>query len=270
MTQKTVVITGAGTGLGAKIAKYFTDKNWHVIATVFNEQEKNKAEQNPNINAYPVNLANYDEIETFCKTIFAKDIQINALINNAGMGLRSPIELATKDRIDLIVNVNYLAIVHLIRLFIPHFRKHNDGTFVNISSIAGLVNLPMGSYYHSTKQAIESFTECSQYELGKFGIKTRTVQFGALPTNFSKNASLDKFPQEYQSMIDKINATLNKNRTKKDNTKMVVSGIYRATTDPKVKFKQYSLGMDPKFMKNAHRFLGKSLFTRLVKSNLKW
>jgi short-subunit dehydrogenase len=270
MAKKTVVITGAGTGLGAKIAKHFTEKDWDVIATVFNEKEKIEAEQNPNVTAYPVNLANYDEIETFCETIFSKDIQINALINNAGMGLRSPIELATKDRIDLIVKVNYLAIVYLMKAFIPHFRKYNDGTFVNISSIAGLVNLPMGSYYHSTKQAIESFTECSQYELGKFGIKTRTVQFGALPTNFSKNASLADFPEEYQSMINKINATLNKNRTKKDNTEMVVAGIFKATTDPKVKFKQYSLGMDPKFMKNAHRFLGKNLFTRLVKSNLKW
>ena len=270
MAKKTVVITGAGTGLGAKIAKHFTSKNWHVIATVFNEAEKIEAEKNPAITAYPVNLAHYEEIEKFCQTIFAKEQQIHALINNAGMGLRSPIELASKDRIDLIVKVNYLAIVYLMKAFIPHFRKYNEGTFVNISSIAGLVNLPMGSYYHSTKQAIESFTECSQYELGKFGIKTRTIQFGALPTNFSKNASLDNFPTEYQTMIDKINATLTKNRTKKDNTQMVVAGIYRATTDPKVKFKQYSLGMDPKFMKNAHRFLGKTLFSKLVKWNLKW
>jgi len=267
---KTVVITGAGSGLGAKVAQYFTAKKWQVIATVFNEAEKEKAEENPLIKAYVLNLANYDEITAFCTTLFNEYDQIDALINNAGMGLRSPIELASKERIDLIVNVNYLAIVHLMRLFIPHFKKHNNGTFVNISSIAGLVNLPMGSYYHSTKQAIESFTECSQYELGKFGIKTRTVQFGALPTNFSKNASLADFPPAYQTMIDKINAKLTKNRTKKNHTEMVVSGIYKATTDPKIQFKRYSLGTDPKFMTLIHRILGYKLFAKLVKMNLKW
>ncbi len=267
---KTIVITGAGTGLGAKLAQNFTAKGWQVIATVFNEAEKQKAETNPNIKAYPVNLAYYEEIDAFCTTIMAQYPQIDALINNAGMGLRSPIELASKERIDLIVNVNYLAIVHLMRLFIPHFRKYNNGTFVNISSIAGLVNLPMGSYYHSTKQAIESFTACSQYELGKFGIKTRTVQFGALPTNFSKNASIDDFPDEYQKMIDKINAKLTKNRTKKDNTQMVVDGIYKAVVDPQVTFKQYSIGFDPKFMKIIHRLLGHKLFRKMVLWNLKW
>lgn len=269
MIQKTIVITGAGSGLGAKIAHYFTEKKWQVIATVFNEEEKTQAAKNPNIKAYVLNLANYNEITAFCETVLAT-YKIDALINNAGMGLRSPIELASKERIDLIVNVNYLAVVHLMRLFIPHFRKNKGGTFVNISSIAGLVNLPMGSYYHSTKQAIESFTECSQYELGKFGIKTRTVQFGALPTNFSANASIANFPPEYQSMIDKINAKLTKNRTKKDNTQLVIAGIYKAVTDPKVQFKRYSLGRDPKFMAAIHRILGYKLFTKMVKSNLKW
>jgi short-subunit dehydrogenase len=66
------------------------------------------------------------------------------VINNAGVGYRSFVELAEDDKIDQIVNVNLLGVVKCS--FIPVFRSQNKGHFINISSIAGFINLPLGAF----------------------------------------------------------------------------------------------------------------------------
>jgi len=92
------------------------------------------------------------------KNEILKDYQsVDVVINNAGIGYRSFVELSEDDKIDSIVNVNWLGVVKVCRAFIPHFREQQKGQFINITSIAGLVNLPLGSFYHPTKQAVESF-----------------------------------------------------------------------------------------------------------------
>jgi short-subunit dehydrogenase len=77
------------------------------------------------------------------------------VINNAGVGYRSFVELSKDEEIDNIVGI--FLVVKVSRAFIPVFRKQNTGQFINITSIAGLVNLPLGSFYHSTKHAVEFF-----------------------------------------------------------------------------------------------------------------
>jgi short-subunit dehydrogenase len=104
------------------------------------------------------------------------------VINNAGVGYRF-VELAEDDKIDQIVNVNLLGVVKCAGL-IPVFRSQNK-VILLISSIAGLVNLPFGSFYHATKHGVESFSECMAYELD-FNISVATVQFGNTPSNSKK------------------------------------------------------------------------------------
>jgi short-subunit dehydrogenase len=86
--------------------------------------------------------------------------------------------------IDNIVGINFFLVVKVSRAFIPVFRKQNTGQFINITSIAGLVNLPLGSFYHSTKHAVESFSECMAYELATFNISVATTIWEHTP--FSK------------------------------------------------------------------------------------
>jgi short-subunit dehydrogenase len=104
------------------------------------------------------------------------------VINNAGVGYRSFVELAEDDKIDQIVNVNLLGVVKCAAY--PGISVSNKGHFINISSIAGLVNLPL-SFYHATKHGVESFSECMAYELLDFN-SVATVQFGNTPSNFQK------------------------------------------------------------------------------------
>lgn len=193
---------------------------------------------------------------------------IDVIINNAGIGYRSFVELSEDDKIDSIVRVNWLGVVKVCRAFIPHFREQQKGQFINITSIAGLVNLPLGSFYHPTKQAVESFSECMAYELLDFNISVATVQFGNVPSNFQKNVTkCDKSTiDSYNKMMQSIDGIMNrKTCDNHDLSDAILHKLYKIAENPSRRFKKYAIGFDAKLMKYLRKFLGYRLFDTLIR-----
>jgi short-subunit dehydrogenase len=265
---KTILITGASGGLGKEIALYFANKNWNVIATVIAINEAEVFQNVPNIYCYELNVTSQESIEKAKSAIVANHPTIDAIVNNAGIGYRSFVELSEDQKIDSIVDINWLGVVKMCRAFIPIFRKQGFGQFINITSIAGLVNLPLGSFYHSTKKAVESFSECMSYELMDFNISVCTVQFGNAPTNFQKNVvKCDKTDiQSYNSLMDNITDILNKKTSKNKNlTQDIVEKIYDIAEHPSKKFRRYTIGFDANFMHFLRKLLGYRLFNAVIR-----
>ncbi len=266
--MKNIIITGASGGLGKEIALYFSKNGWNVIATMISIKEVGVFQDIPNIKCYELNVTSQESIE-IAKTAILKDFKsIDLVINNAGVGYRSFVELSEDSKIDAIVNVNWLGVVKVCRAFIPHFREQKKGQFVNISSIAGLVNLPLGSFYHATKQAVESFSECMAYELLDFNISVCTVQFGNAQTNFQNNVekcetiSIDS----YNVMMDSINNIMDEKTN--DNYQLmdaIVENLYKIAENPSKKFRRYSIGFDANLMKYLRKFLGYRLFNIVIR-----
>ncbi|MDD5151489.1 MAG: SDR family NAD(P)-dependent oxidoreductase [Flavobacterium sp.] len=266
--MKNIIITGASGGLGKEIAIHFSKNGWNVIATMICIKEADVFKDIPNIKCYELNVTSQESIEK-AKTAILNDFKsIDLVINNAGVGYRSFVELSEDSKIDAIVNVNWLGVVKVCRAFIPHFREQKKGQFINISSIAGLVNLPLGSFYHATKKAVESFSECMAYELMDFNISVCTVQFGNAPTNFQKNVtkcetiSIDS----YNVMMDSINNIMDeKTNDNHQLTDAIVEKLYKIAENPSRKFRRYSIGFDAHLMKYLRKFLGYKLFNILIR-----
>ena len=222
----------------------------------------------PNVKCYELNVTSSESIENAKNQILKDYKSIDVIINNAGVGYRSFVELSEDTKIDAIVNVNWLGVVKVCRAFIPHFREQNKGQFINITSIAGLVNLPLGSFYHPTKQAVESFSECMAYELLDFNISVATVQFGNIPSNFQKNVTkCDKSKIEsYNSMMQSIDGIMNrKTCDNHDLSEAILQKLYKIAENPSKRFKKYSIGFDANLMKYLRKFLGYRLFDRLIR-----
>jgi NADP-dependent 3-hydroxy acid dehydrogenase YdfG len=268
---KTVLITGACGGLGNKISLYFAKKGWQVIATVHHFDLVEGLNIHPNIKFYALDVISTESIEAAKKEILKDYKTIDVIINNAGKGYRSFVELSTDSETDSIVNVNWLGVVKMCRAFIPLFREQNFGHFINITSVAGLVNLPLGNFYHSTKQAVESFSECMSYELIDFNISVCTVQFGNAPTNFQKNVvkSNPTNNNHYNAMMHKIDAIL-ANKTCKNNDLIdkIVEKLYKISENPKKSFRKYTIGFDANFMKYLRKFLGYRVFNFVIKKKI--
>jgi short-subunit dehydrogenase len=222
----------------------------------------------PNIKCYELNVTSSESIENAKKEILNDYKSIDVIINNAGIGYRSFVELSEDDKINAIVNVNWLGVVKVCRAFIPHFREQLKGQFINITSIAGLVNLPLGSFYHPTKQAVESFSECMAYELLDFNISVATVQFGNVPSNFQKNVSkCDKSAiDSYNNMMESIDGIMNRKTCENhDLCEAILNKLHKIAENPSKRFKKYSIGFDANLMKYLRKFLGYRLFDRLIR-----
>lgn len=266
--MKTILITGASGGLGKLASKHFADKGWNVIATMIHLDFAEDLLGYPNIKCYELDVTSTESIRVAKDKILKEFDAIDVIINNAGLGYRSFVELSEDSEIDTIVNVNFQGVIKVCRAFIPFFRKQNRGQFINITSVAGLVNLPLGNFYHATKKAVESFSECMSYELLDFNISVCTVQFGNAPTNFQKNVmKSDKCKiVSYNEMMSTINNILSKKTNKnKDLTTKIVKKLYSIAENPHKSFRKHTIGFDANFMKYLRRFLGYRLFNKLIK-----
>ena len=269
--MKNVLITGAAGGLGKALALHFAQNGWHVIATMVCLKEGESLMNLPNIKCYLLDVTSTVSIESAKKAILQDFATIDVVINNAGIGYRSFVELSEDDKIDNIVDINWLGVVKVCRAFIPLFREQRNGLFINITSIAGLVNLPLGSFYHSTKKAVESFSECMAYELIDFNVKVCTVQFGNANTNFQKNVTTSKNSQipSYNNLMNTITAILHKKTSKnKDLLPAIIEKIFAVAENPPRRFKRYTIGFDAIFMKLLRSLLGYRLFNWIIRKSV--
>lgn len=266
--MKNVLITGASSGIGMQTALYFAKNGWNVIATVHFEHEVAYFNDIPNTKCYNLDVTNSESIDNAKREILKDFKTIDVIINNAGVGYRSFVELSDDPHIENIVNVNWLGVVKVCRAFIPVFRAQNYGQFINISSIAGLVNLPLGSFYHSTKQAVESFSECMAYELLDFNISIATVQFGSAATNFQKNVKYSEHSsiESYNRLMKKITDLLHKKTAKNiDLTPKIIQKLFSIAENPSKNFKRHTIGFDANLMRALRGFLGYRLFNSIIR-----
>lgn len=266
--MKNVLITGASGGLGTDVSLYFAKNGWNVIATMLSFEHGKQLQSLPNIKCYELDVTDTVSIETAKSKIIADFETIDVIINNAGIGYRSFVELSNDEKINEIININWLGVVKVSRAFIPVFRAQNKGQFINISSIAGLVNLPLGSFYHSTKHAVESFSECIAYELSDFNINVCTVQFGNAPTGFQANVRKCEGTSivSYNLLMSKITDILYKKTNKNKNlTVAITKKLLLIAENPPNNFKRYSIGFDANLMRLLRFTLGYRLFNKVVR-----
>ena len=266
--MKTILVTGASSGIGKATALHFAANGWNVIATMICLDEGRAMQGLPNIHCYLLDVTSTESIQNAKEQILQDFQKIDAIINNAGIGYRSFVELAEDNNLEKIVGINWLGVVKVCRAFIPVFRTQNCGQIINISSIAGLVNLPLGSFYHATKQAVESFSECMAYELIDFNISVCTVQFGNAATNFQSNVtkSAPTAIGSYNKLMDKVTNMLHKKTAKNvDLTPKITHKLLEIAENPNPHFRRYSIGFDANAMKTLRGVLGYRLFNTIIR-----
>lgn len=269
--KKTILITGASGGIGKETTLYFANNNWTVIATMISIELAEDLLTTPNVFCYELDVTSTESIAKAKTYILQKHKKIDVVLNNAGLGYRSFVELSEDNKINNIVNVNWLGAVKVCRAFIPVFREQNFGQFITISSIAGLVNLPLGSFYHATKQAVESFSECMAYELLDFNISVSTVQFGNAPTSFQANVTKCMATEisSYNKLMEKVTAILHKKTKKNTNlTPIITKTLFNIAENPKKNFKRYTIGFDANLMSFLRQFLGYRLFNSVIRKSV--
>ncbi|GAB3768262.1 SDR family oxidoreductase [Spirosoma horti] len=195
MMNKTIILTGASSGIGKAAAKKFAAEGWNVIATMRNPEQEQELTQLPNVLVTRLDVQDPASIDSAIQQGLDRFGKIDAVVNNAGYGQNGVFEAISPEQIQQQFDVNVFGVMNVIRALLPHFRQQKSGLILNISSGAGRYTLPLISLYAASKFALEGFSEALSFELSTLNIIVKIVEPGGTETNFS-NVTREQFAHD--------------------------------------------------------------------------
>lgn len=253
--KKTILITGASSGIGAATAKLFQTQGWNVIATMRKPENETGLTPSDNVLITKLDVLDPGSIQTAVNEGIQKFGRIDVLVNNAGYGAYGILESFTREQIIRQFNTNVIGLLDVTKALLPHFRGNKSGIIINISSIGGKMTFPLGALYHGTKFAVEGISESLNYEVEQFGGKVKIVEPGAIATDFagrSMDFSNDESMAEYQPIVGKILAGMPVFFANASPAGVVADVIYQAATDGTNQLR-YTAGEDAKMIIEQRR-----------------
>lgn len=181
---KVILITGVSSGIGQAAAELFAQRGWQVIGTMRNVEQHQQLLATPNIVLKKLDVTQESSIHELMNWVEQEYGHLDVVVNNAGFGLFGAFETCNEQDIQQQFEVNVFGLMRVTREAIRLMRQQKSGTIIQISSMGGRFAFPFYSMYHSTKFAVEGFTESLMYELQPFGIQVKLVEPGAIKTDF--------------------------------------------------------------------------------------
>jgi short-subunit dehydrogenase len=189
---RTVIITGASSGIGRETAREFAGRRAHLVLASRNRDK---------LEALATELADYPGrrlivptdvtdrlgVEALVRRTMEEFDSLDVLVNNAGVGLFAPIADGSLDNMHHLFNVNFWGAVHCIQAAVPYMRGQGRGHIVNVASVAGKVAAPYMGTYSATKSALTAVSNALRSELAGTGIHVSTVYPGLTETSFQEN-----------------------------------------------------------------------------------
>ncbi len=174
-TNKKILITGAASGIGKLMSSEFAKKGAIVLLVDINEAEADSVArsikaQGGKAHSFLADLGNLESLKKLLSDIHALGIEIDMLINNAGVVFGGEFEKLSLDKHLLTYKINVDGLVSLTHLFFNDLRKSPDAHIVNLASASGMIGLPYGSTYASSKWAVIGFSESLRLEFLERGI----------------------------------------------------------------------------------------------------
>lgn len=176
IADHTTLITGASRGIGKSLAEVCARKRAHLIL-VSRTLPKGLREDLLALGALSVRSFDFDlskksNVDALVSEIKTGKVNVDILINNAGLLTGGLLEEQDPDDIEQMLNVNILALIRLTRLLLPRMLERKSGVIVNNASVTGKMFFPCASTYAASKAAVIAFTESLKQELRGTGVRT--------------------------------------------------------------------------------------------------
>ncbi len=182
--MKTMIITGATSGVGAALALHFAAQGNTVFALARNPEKLAAlaAKYPEHIQACPCDIQDRAAVIKMADDILSRGTQLDVLINNAAVFDMRPFAEQSWDVIDQIVDTNLKGTLYVTRAFAPHLISRKQGTILNIASVAGTHGLENQATYCASKHAMVGFADALAQELRPHGVLVSTLCPGGIDT----------------------------------------------------------------------------------------
>lgn len=215
LNQKKIVITGSSRGIGAGIAKTFSEMNAKVCVTYSSSLDKAQAVydslKGEGHLLLKLDTSSEESVTDFFKTVLEKWTNIDVLVNNAGITKDQLLLRMKTSDFDDVYKVNLRGAFLCTKAAAKTMMKARSGSIINLSSVIGSTGNPGQSNYASTKAGLEGFSKSIAKELGSRGIRVNCVAPGFIKTEMTdvlsddqKEALLNQLPLNRLGNTDDI------------------------------------------------------------------
>jgi len=194
--MKTVLVTGASSGIGKEFAILFAEKKYNLVLVARSEDKLNiiakelEKKFNIKVNVFVCDLSESESSLKLYNEIINENISIDILINNAGFGDFGKFVNGDLTKYLQMINLNIVALTELTGLFLKDMLKRKEGRILNVASTASFQPMPNFAVYAATKSYVLSFTEALHYELKGTGVIASAFCPGPTSTGFQETAKM--------------------------------------------------------------------------------
>jgi NAD(P)-dependent dehydrogenase (short-subunit alcohol dehydrogenase family) len=269
--KKSVVITGASSGIGRASALRMFNAGWRVFATVRKPDDGNKlqAEISQEIAPLIMDVQDRDSISAAAEKLSSQlgGQDLDGLVNVAGIGMVRPLEYATPEDLHTIFEVNVFGQIAVTQALLPLIRRAR-GRIVNISSVGAHIAIPFGGLLNASKSAFGLLSDTLRLELRPFGIHVCTIEPGAINTPAvdktlgNVEAVIANLPgkgaAQYGAMLKSFAVRAFAREAHGSSPDVVAQAVQHALTSRHPR-PRYQAGKDAKFLVTLPRFVPDSL-----------
>lgn len=203
-TDRVVVITGAGSGIGRALAQDFAGRGARLVLAdnnAANLQETAKALGSAAVMTETLDVASREAVYALADKVKTELGQADVVINNAGVTVSQTAADLNYEDFEWLMGINFWGVIYGTKAFLPLLKNADEGVVVNISSVFGIIAFPNQSAYNASKFAVRGFTEALRHELASEGSKLLPicVHPGGIKTNIARNA---RFYKDHDGVTD--------------------------------------------------------------------
>lgn len=187
MSRGTALITGASSGIGEAFARLFAAEGFDLLLTARREEKLLELAADlpttTKIVVLPGDLSTTAGITSFCESVSGQSLEIDVLVNNAGMMVEQEFANLTTEQLESTITLNITALTQLIHQFLPAMKARKTGRILNVASVAAFHPVPGMDIYAATKAYVLSFSEALAENLRDTGISVTALCPGLTDTD---------------------------------------------------------------------------------------
>lgn len=260
MADKVVLVTGASSGIGKRVAGHLALRGHRV----FGAQRRAPSAGGPSaVEMVAMDVTDEASVERAVAAIHARAGRIDAVVNNAGNAIMGAVEDTSIEETQAQLDTNFFGVLRVCRAVLPRMRAQGGGHIVNISSLAGVLGLPFSGLYSASKFALEGMTESLRLEARCFGIRVVLIEPGDFQSDLAVTRRIAEGAAKndaYREAFARFQAQQEKDEAGAPTPESLARLVERILADPNPRLR-YSAGMlGQRVVIPLKRWLPQSLF----------
>jgi NAD(P)-dependent dehydrogenase (short-subunit alcohol dehydrogenase family) len=260
---KTVLITGASSGLGASMAERMATLGWRVFGT-----SRHLREDGRGIEWITMDVCDDASVDAALEEVLSRTNRLDGLVCNAGWGIFGSVEETDLSRARAQFETNFFGVLRVLTPILTHMREHNDGRILLVGSLSGRAPIPFQAHYSASKAAIEALAFSLANEIHPYDISVSLIEPGDINTPFNDVMDWgDQRPNSpYADQAETCESSIRESLPKSPGPGIIADAVAHALTATKPKLR-YAVGREATLVGIGKRLLTDRLSLKIIRDH---